>query len=218
MATPKIHLYGLAGSCAVAPHILLHESGLDFTKTIYIKEELIKSGGYPEELTKLNPKAKVPVATFDNEVVTENPAIMTYISQLAPSKNLLGKTTLETVRVYEWLNYLSGTLHSAAYGMFFRPNRFVDVEDGSLDKHVLAKAKTTIQGIYKFIDTRLEGKKWAVGEDFTAADAYLYVFYRWGVVAAQLDMEKEYPNYARIAKAVEGRPSTQAVLKAEGLN
>ncbi|KAK7179861.1 glutathione s-transferase [Paraphaeosphaeria sporulosa] len=218
MSTPKIHLYALTGACSVAPHILLHESGLDFTTTIYKKEELIKNGGYPDELKKLNPKAKVPVATFDNEVVTENPAIFTYISQLAPSKKFFGNTPLETVRVYEWLNYLSGTLHSAAYGMFYRPQRFVDVEDGSLDKHVLAKAKMTIQDIYKFIDQKLEGKEWAVGQNFTAVDAYLYVFYRWGAGPVQLDMENEYPNYARIAKAVEERPSAQAVLKAEGLN
>ncbi|KAF2451273.1 glutathione S-transferase [Karstenula rhodostoma CBS 690.94] len=217
MSTPKIHFYGLVGACSVAPHILLHESGLDFTKTIYKKEDLAKIGGYPEELKKLNPKAKVPVATFDNEVVTENPAIFTYISLLAPSKHLFGKTPLETVRVYEWLNYLSGTLHTQAYGMFYAPQRFVDVEDGSLNEHVLARAKTLIQGIYKYIDGKLEGKKWAVGDDFTAADAYLYIFYRWGVAPAQFDME-EYPNYTRLAKAVAARPSTLAVLKAEGLN
>jgi glutathione S-transferase len=217
MSTPKIHLYGLAGACSVAPHILLHESGLDFSKTIYSMSDVVKNGGYPEELKKLNPKGKVPVVVFDNEVVTENPAIFTYISQLAPSKNFFGKTPLETVRAYEWINFLSGTLHSQAYGMFFRPGRFLDVEDGSLDKHVLAQAKT-IRDHYKYIDEKLDGKKWAVGEDFTAVDAYLYVFYTWGAGPAQLDMEKEYPNYARLAKAVAERPSTQEMLKAEGRN
>jgi glutathione S-transferase len=218
MSAPKIHLYALAGACSLAPHILLRESGLDFSKTIYVKDEVIKNGGYPEELKKLNPKAKVPVVVIDNEVITENPAIFTYISQLAPSKNFLGKTPLETVRVYEWFNFLSGTLHSQAYGMFFRPGAFVDVEDGSLDKHVLAQAKTMIQKHNKYIDEKLDGKKWAVGDDFTAVDAYLYIFYRWGAGVVLLDMEKEYPNYARIAKAVAERPSTQEALKAEGRN
>ncbi|KAL5400264.1 hypothetical protein PMIN03_012527 [Paraphaeosphaeria minitans] len=218
MSSPKIHLYLSPGACSVAPHILLHESGLDYTTTSYTKEDVFENGGFPDELKKLNPKAKIPVATFDDEVITENPAILTFISQLAPSNQFFGNTPLETVRVYEWLNYLSGTLHSAAYGMFYRPQRFIDVEDGSLAKHVLVKARTTIQDIYSFIDEKLKGRTWAVGEEFTAADAYLYVFFRWGAESMQLDMEKEYPNYARNSKAVEERPSTQAVLKAEGLN
>ncbi|KAJ4352484.1 uncharacterized protein N0V89_007832 [Didymosphaeria variabile] len=218
MSAPKIHLYALAGACSVAPHILLHEASLPFDKTIYNKEDLMKLGGYPDELKKLNPKAKVPVLRVDNEVITENPAIFTYISQLAPQKHLLGKTPLETVRAYEWLNYLSGTVHGQAYGMFYRPGRWVDVQDGSLDKHVAARAKQMIQEVYTYIDEKLEGKTWAVGDDFTAVDAYLYIFYRWGAGPAGLDMEKSYPNYAKIAKKVAERESTKEVLKAEGLN
>lgn len=218
MSAPKIHLYGLTGACSVAPHILLKEAGLDFEKTIFAMGDYVKNGGYPEDFKKLTPKAKVPVLKVDDEVITENPAIFTYISQLAPSKHFLGKTPLETVRVYEWLNYLSGSVHGQGYGMFFRPDRFVDVEDGSLNKHVQAKGKQTIQEMYKFIDEKLEGKKWAVGDDFTAADAYLYVFYRWGVFPAQFPMEKDYPNYTRLAKEVAQRPAVQEVLKAEGIN
>lgn len=218
MSAPKIHLYGMAGACSTAPHILLNESGLDYDKTIFFKEELIKAGGYPADFKKLNPKGKVPVVTIDGETITENPAIFTYISQLAPEKKLFGKTPLETVRAYEWLNYISGTLHSGAYAMFYRPSRFLDVQDGSLDNHVREAAKTNIRGIYKYINEKLEGKKWAVGDDFTAVDAYLYVFYRWGIMPAQFDMETDYPNYAKHAKEVEARPSVQAALKAEKLN
>ena len=216
---PKLHLYGLQGACSMAPHILLQEANLEHDKTIWKKEELLKDGGfsYPEDFKALNPKAKVPVLAADNEVITENPAIFTLISQLAPEKNFLGKTPLETVRVYEWLNYLSGTLHGHAFGMFFAPQRFVDVEDESLVKHVAAKAKTTIDACYKYVDGKLEGKTFAVGDDFTAVDAYLFVFYQWGAVAAQLPMEKDYPNYAKLVAEIGKRPSVLATLKAEGL-
>ncbi|KAK3202964.1 hypothetical protein GRF29_154g1332693 [Pseudopithomyces chartarum] len=201
------------------PHILLQEASLPHEKTIWKKEDLITPAGfgYPDSFKALNPKAKVPVLTADNEVITENPAIFTLISQLAPEKHLLGKTPLETVRVYEWLNYLSGTLHGQAYGMFFRPGRWTDAEDGSLDQRVLAKAVSTIKDSYKYVEEKLEGKKWAVGDDFTAVDAYLFVFYQWGVKAAQLPMEKDYPNYARLVGEVAKRPAVQEALKAEGL-
>jgi len=101
--------------------------------------------------------------------------------------------------------------------MFFRPSRFLDVKDGSLDNHVLAAGKQVIQDAFKYIDTQLEGKKWAVGDDFTAVDAYLFVFYRWGIRPTGLSMEQDYPNYARVMAALSERESVQEVLKIEGL-
>lgn len=214
---PKLHLYGLSGACSMAPHILLLEAGLDHDKTLYKKEDLIKQGGYPSDFVALNPKAKVPVLTTDSEVITENIAIFTYIAQLAPGKNLLGKTPLDTVRAYEWLSYLSSAVHTHAFGMLFRPGRFTDAADGSLDKHVLAKGKSTLVESLKYVEEKLSGKTWAVGDDFTAVDAYLFVFYQWSVKVAQLPMEKDYPNYARIVGQVAQRPAVQQMLKAEGL-
>lgn len=207
----------MPGACSMAGHILLREAGLEFDETIYLKDDLIKKGGYPEEFKKINPKAKIPVLQVDDEVITENPAIFTYISQLAPSNNFLGKTPLETVRAYEWFNYLSSSVHGQAYGMFYRPDRWTDVTDGSLNKHVQARGKQTIQECYKYIDSKLEGKKWAVGDNFTAVDAYLFVFYSWGAKSVGLPMEEDYPNFSRIATQVTQRESAKEVLKAEGL-
>ena len=211
---PKLHLYGLAGSCSLAPHIVINEAGLDHDKSIWTLEEFLKNG-LPEDVKALNPKGKVPVLKVDNEAITENIAIFTQLSQLAPEKNLLGKTPLETCRVYEWLSYLSGTLHGRAYGMLLRPERFVD--DANLKTHVMPVAKQAVEESYKYVDENLEGKKWAVGDDFTVVDAYLFVFYQWGIKMAQLPMEKDYPNYARLVAEVGKRPAVQASLKAEGL-
>lgn len=212
---PKLHLYGIAGSCSMAPHILLNEAGLDHDKTIWQLSEFLANGGFSDELKALNPKAKVPVIQVDDQVVTENIAIFTLISQLAPEKHFLGKAPLDTVRVYEWLSYLSGTLHGRAYGMLLRPERYVD--DAELKSHVLGPAKQAVEESYKYVEERLEGKKWAVGDDFTVVDAYLFVFYQWGGKMAQLNMEKDYPNYARLVAEVGKRPAVQAMLKAEGL-
>ena len=214
---PTLHLYGVTGSCSLAPHILLRESGLPFTSTLYTRAEIIAAGGYPASLLALNPKAKVPVVKFNDEVITENPAIFTLIAQLAPSSNLLGKGGVETVRVYEWLNYLSGTVHGQAYGMFFRPWRFTDAEDGSLNARVQARAKVMLQECYKYIDEKLEGRTWAVGDAFTAVDVYLFVFYRWGTVDMGFDMKGEYPNYAKVMGEVVKRETVKEALRVEGL-
>jgi glutathione S-transferase len=102
--------------------------------------------------------------------------------------------------------------------MVIHPGRFVDVADGSLDSHVRAAGIKTARDCFKYIDAKLEGKKWAVGDDFSAVDAYLLVFYRWGVTPAGIAMEQDYPNYARLVAAVKERESVKEAFKAEGIN
>lgn len=46
-----------------------------------------------------------------DEIITEVPAIVTVISHLAPKRGFLGQTTMDMVRVYEWLNYVGGVVH-----------------------------------------------------------------------------------------------------------
>jgi glutathione S-transferase len=116
MSTPKLHLYLLKTACSMAPHILLQESGVEFDKTMYDKDALLKIGGYPAEYLEINPKGKVPALKVDDEVITENLAIFTVISQLFPEKNFLGKTPMQTVRAYEWLSYLGSQVHAQGYG------------------------------------------------------------------------------------------------------
>jgi len=71
---------------------------------------------------------------------------MTAIAQLAPEKQLLGRGELERVRVYEWMNWISGTLHGVAYGMVLRPERFVAREE--LFGDVVEMGKKSVRGCY----------------------------------------------------------------------
>lgn len=81
---------------------------------------------FPNWFERINPKLRVPAITVDDETVTEVPEIATLISQLAPEMGFMGHTPLQTVRVYEWLNYLSGTVHMAFGQALLRPHRVSD--------------------------------------------------------------------------------------------
>jgi len=206
---PKLHFFFSPGSCALGPHILLHEANLAFAFT---KIDVI--AGFPDEYRHLNPKGRVPILHLDDETVTEVPAITTVIAQLSPSNKLLGSTPFETVRCYEWMNWMSSSLHGVAYGGVFRPHWFVDGEE--LYGMVQKKSLKRVEESYEYIEEKLEGRKWAVGEDFTAVDANLFVFYRWGT-ANGFKMEEKFPNYARIAKEVATRPSVIKAAEEEGI-
>lgn len=209
---PDIKLFYFPGACSLAPHILLHETGVPFTT---------KAEGRPpfsEELLALNPKARVPVLKIDNDAITENPAILTAISTLEPEKNLTGVPgTLEAARILQYMVWLCGTLHGTGFGMYIRPFRYVD--NPAEHENVKQKALDIIKDCYGRIEEGLgkSGGVYAFGERFTAVDPYLFVFWRWGVNILRLDMEGLYPKYAVLAKAVAKREATVAALKAEGL-
>jgi glutathione S-transferase len=203
-----IKLWYSSGACSLAPHILLNEAGIEFESV-----KLDVHAGYPKEFRHINPKMKVPVLLIDGQTITENPAIMTAISQLVPDKHLLGKTNLEIVRAYEWMNWISGVVHGQAFGGLFRPHRYSD--DPTTYPSIKARALLTVQECFATIDQDLSSEH-AVGSDFTAVDAYLYVFHRWGT-SLGIDMNGKYPKYTGLVVNLAKRESVQAALKAEGI-
>ncbi|KIV80242.1 hypothetical protein PV11_07756 [Exophiala sideris] len=197
-----IRLYTYPESTSIAPHILLHEIGVDF-ETVDVK--LVENG--LEELRKLNPRARIPVLVIGDQVITESTAIMTAIAQLAPEKHLLGQSNLETVRVYEWLNWLSGTLHGHAWGMVFRPERYID--DVSMYDAIRAKGMLAAKEIYEMIEKQLEGMH-AVGDGFTVVDPFLYVVYRWAASRGIVSKEM-HPKLCQLVSELVKRPSLKQV-------
>jgi glutathione S-transferase len=205
---PTIKFYYSPGACSIASHILLREIGASFEGI-----EISVKAGAPEELRGINPKMRVPVLSIDDQIITETPAIMTAISQLLPDKYLMGRSNLETVRVYEWLNWLSGTLHGQAFGGLFRPYRYSD--DPNAHPSIKAKSRKTVEECFDKIELDISGT-YALGGGFTVVDPFLYVFYRWG---ASLGMEmKRYPRWRNLIATLGARQSFQTVLKAEGVN
>lgn len=212
-----VHLYYAQGACSLAPHILLHETSLPFTVTA-----LSVKSGFPSEFEHINPKKRVPVLVINGQTITENPAVMLVISQLVPEKSLMGRTDVDQVRVLEWMNWVSGTLHGQAFAMVLRPARFSD--DETLYPAIKEKGLKTVKDCFEQIEAWLgkigneSGGVFTLGngESFTAVDGYLYVFYRWGM-GMKMGMQGLYPCYTRLARALEGRESVRKALAAEGL-
>lgn len=205
-----IRLWYSPGTCAFAPHILLHETGLAFEP---IRTSVRDGAQLTEAFARINPKKRVPVLALDDEIITELPAIATTISLLSPERHLMGKSLLDQARVYEWMNWLSGTVHAQGFGCLWRPQRFTDNEAQYPD--ITAKGRKTIPDYLATIDQKLD-RPHAVGDHFTAVDAFLLVFYRWGNVIG-IDMAKTYGNYARFANNLAQRPSVRKTLAAEDI-
>jgi glutathione S-transferase len=207
---PAIRFWYSPGACSFAPHILLHEIDARFDA---VKVPIAESAHLSEAFARINPKQRLPVLALDDEVITELPAIATAISGLAPQYHLMGGNTLDQARVYEWMNWLSGTVHAQGFGALWRPHRFTD--DPALHPAISAKGRKTVEECLTIIDRKLTGN-YAVGQAFTAVDAFLLVLYRWGNRIG-IDMAATYMNFTRFAENLKQRASVQKALAAEGI-
>ncbi len=208
---PQITLWYSPGACSLAPHVLLHEVGLPFDA---VETSVAKGATLTAEFAQINPKRRVPVLSLDGEVVTEVPAIAAAIASLAPERYLMGRTGPDRVRVCEWMNWLSGTLHGQGFGGLWRPQRFSD--DPRAFDGIKVKARTTISECFKVIESRLTGP-YSTGDSLTAVDPFLLVFYRWGN-GIGIRMSNACPNYTTFAQRLVRRDSVAAALAAEGLD
>jgi glutathione S-transferase len=208
-----LKLYYSPRACSLAPHVLLEEIGAPYElELVSIAEGKTRS---PEYLA-INSKGRVPVLlTEEGEVLTELPAISWYLAQRQASPSLFPHGVLPGARCLEWFNWLSGTLHAMAFGQFWRPQRFV--EDQALFPQITAKGRDNILENFAFIERRLTGRNWAVGNAYTVVDPYLLVFFYWGN-RIKLDMRCGYPKWTAHAERVLERPAVQRALRQEGVS
>ncbi|KAK3344182.1 hypothetical protein B0T25DRAFT_556326 [Lasiosphaeria hispida] len=220
---PHLTLYRANGSCSLAPHILLHELALPFT-TILLKPASPGGGSYAAAdgsfthawyRANINPLGLVPAlavgtSTTPAVIVTEMPAILTYLASLAPERGLAGVGELERAGTVAWCAWLSGTLHGIGFGGLWRPGRFAEGVEG--ERMVVARAPETIRGCFERVELRL-GEE---GGEVAVKDFYLYVFFRWGEQIG-MPMAERYPRYAARMRVVEGRESVRRAVGVEGV-
>ena len=104
-------LYYSKTSCSFAPHILLYDSWTDFVaKGIDFDTGEQNSKGY----LSVNPKGRVPALMTPDGVLTENPAIWLYISQMYPEKQLAPKEPFALAKAQSFNMYIRSTVHVVA--------------------------------------------------------------------------------------------------------
>lgn len=213
---PELTLYRANESCAFVPHAILLHYGIP-AKTIRMKfgpdgYEAADGSFTQAEYRSIHSSGYVPALIVDEEVVTELPAVVAFISSLIPERNLMGREGLDRARVSEWLNWLSGTVHGLGFAMIRRPNRFSN--DETTFESIRAKGMEVMRKCFDRIESRMEGKEWAVGNAITAVDFYLYIFLRWGKEIG-IDMEKDYPVCSQFGANVEKLEGIKKALEVE---
>ena len=131
-------LYYSPGACSLSPHIVLREAGLPFEPVLAsTKTHKLQDG---TDYYTINPKGYVPLLELDDgQRLSEGPAIVQYIADKVPAKNLApANGTMERYRLQEWLNFITSELHKG-FGVLFNPAMPEEAKKQSIPQIPLGK-------------------------------------------------------------------------------
>jgi glutathione S-transferase len=197
-------LYYSPGACSQAPHILLHEIGLEHeAKRVDLRAKTLEDGS---DYLEVNPKGAVPALQLESgEVLTENAVILQFLGDRASWPEVLPPLgDFRRYRVLELVNFITTELHKRFSFLF---NRDASDEVKQFVTRDLSKK-------LDWIDERLGAGPFLMGENLTLPDAYLFVISGWAEKMIGLE---NWPNLRAFRERMLQRPSVRHVLRFEGL-
>jgi len=202
-------LYYSPGACSLGIHVLLEEIGKPYELE---KVDLAKQEQYAPSYTSINPKSKVPTLRRDDgSVLTEFPAIATWLARTHPEKGLLPSDAEAEARAFEAMDYVVSTLHMQGFSRMFRPGNYAPSESDH-DK-VKARGREIMEKGLELVSQRLEGKEYVAGA-FSVADAALFYLEFWASGRMKMSLPK---NCAAHYERMKNRPAVKRALEQEGL-
>ncbi len=198
-------MYYSPGSCALASHIALEESGVDY--------EVIRIDFKAEEQRKpaylsINPKGRVPALATARGILTETPAILLFIAQSNPQAGLAPLDDIfNLARLQAFNSYLCSTVH-VAHAHRGRGNRWAD--DPAAIADMQRKVPQTVGACFELIENEMFEGPWVMGETYSLCDPYLYTIARW-LEGDKADTAKLPKTMAHMQR-MNARPAVKTVL------
>ncbi len=165
-----LKLYAFPMSCSYGPHVALIAAGIPF-EVIWVRwPEASLSDG--RQYRDVNPRLQTPALEISGEgLLTETPAILQYIADLAPQARLApANGTFARTRLQEILNYLSSELHKQVLWSLANLFRMAGDKE-ALRTMYLDMLKARLD----YLQERLGDSPFILGEEFSVADPHLQV-------------------------------------------
>ena len=161
-------LYFRPFACSLAARIALEEAGLDAEFVQVPADGRLPDG---RDFSAISPMGYVPaIETGTGFTLTEGPAVLTYIAELAP-EGALSFTGFSDAhyRMLAWLNFVSTELHKSV---------FTPLLGKSAGEAERAAARGRAAKPFGVLERQLEGREF-LQDRFTVADAYLLAVLNW---------------------------------------
>ena len=200
-------LHYAPGTCALAAHILLEQTGARYDT---VRVDFAANAQRSPEFLRLNPKGRVPALVTDRGVLTETPAILLYLCQAFPQAGLAPlDDAFALAQAQAFNSYLCSTVHVAhAHGR--RASRWADEPEA-----IAAMQKKMPQNMaecFELIEQQMFVGPWVMGEHYGLCDPYLFTIAGW-LERDQVDINR-FPKVAAHRERVRALPAVQKVLAA----
>jgi len=197
-----MRLFYHAGTCALAPHIILEEGGFTGFQLEQVDRNHRWSGG---DFFEVNPKGYVPALELDDgQILTEGAAILQHLGDIAPHRGLIAEPgSIWRARQVELLTFTATELHKT-FPPLWRPDT---------PPAQRAEGLALLRRRLGHVERGLDGREYLVQDRFSVADAYLFTIVRW---VSRIDMAlDEWPRLAAYIERVAARTLVARVLERE---
>nr|WP_314468950.1 glutathione binding-like protein [uncultured Novosphingobium sp.] len=191
-------LYYCPWACSLAAHIVLTEVGEPFdSESVDLKTKVTASGG---DFNRVTNKGYVPALVLDDgEVITENVAVLYYLSTLYPAYGL--EDALGRTRLLEVLSLVATEIHKG-----FKPFWHGGTEEEK------AAASARLQALFQQVESGMVSD-YLFGARPTVADLYVFVMTLW---AARFGVEIPERLIA-LRRRIGEREGVKTTLRSEGM-
>jgi glutathione S-transferase len=201
-------LYYTPHTCALASHIALEQAGADYqVKHIDFSKNEQRS---PEYL-RVNPKGRVPALVTNRGILTETPAILTFICQSFPAARLAPlDDPFALAQVQAFNSYLCSTVH-VAHSHRMRGYRWAD--DPTAIEAMKKKVPQSVGDCFEQIEHEMLLGPWVTGSNYTICDMYLFTLAQW-LEADGVDLRR-LPKVADHRRRMSENPVVARVIAVE---
>ena len=168
-----ITIYGCPFTRSTRATWALEEIGAEYD---FVPVNLSKGEHKKPEFLKINPGGKVPVLVDGDFVLTESAAIVTYIGEKFPSSGLVPADIADRAHYFQW-NFFNMTELEAPLWVMAKHTSLLPEA-----RRLPAVADTCIWEFHRataILAQHMEGREYAVGDRFTAADILLGGTLNW---------------------------------------
>ena len=200
-----LKLFYAPGTCALAVHIALHEANAGHEA---VRVDFATGQQRSAEYLAINPKGRVPALVTEAGVLSETPALLTYVAQRFPQAQLAPLSDpFAMARMQEFNSYLASTVHVAhAHGR--RASRWADTPEAIADMQ--RKVPQTMAECFALIEQHYLQGPWVLGDTYSVADAYLFTLAGW-LEGDGVDMQ-QFPKVAAHFQRTAQRPAVAKAL------
>jgi glutathione S-transferase len=203
-----IKLYYAVNTCALASHIVLEETGAEYST---VRISFASNEQRSPEYLAINPKGRVPAMVTDRGILSETPAMLAFIAQSYPEAGLAPlDNPFAFAQVQAFNSYLCSTVH-VAHAHRMRGRRWAD--DPAAIAEMQRKVPQSVAACFDLIERDMLKGPWVMGEAYTICDPYLFTLANW-LEGDGVDLTR-LPRVTAHRRRTSERPAVQKAIAEE---